>query len=77
MKVREDLIMKKIYMLVFGLMFLFSCEYSNVQYIEVDKVTNENIELAQNWIDNLLSNNLDDVKNSMHEGIYLCLHGNN
>ena len=64
---REGLIMKKIYTLVFGLMFLYSCEYSNVQYIDVDKATNENIVLAQSWIDNLLSNNLEDVKNSMHE----------
>ena len=59
--------MKKIYTLVFGLMFLYSCEYSNVQYTDVDKATNENIVLAQSWIDNLLSNNLEDVKNSMHE----------
>ena len=59
--------MKKIYTLVFGLIFLYSCEYSNVQYIDVDRATNENIKLAQSWIDNLLSNNLEDVKSSMHK----------
>ena len=31
------------------------------------EVSSKNIQLAQEWIDNLLLNNLDAVENSMHE----------
>ena len=58
--------MKKL-LLLSSLIFLFSCENTDTPNINNKEVSSKNIQLAQEWIDNLLLNNLDDLKNIMHE----------
>lgn len=54
-------------LLLLSLIFLFSCENTDTPNINNKEVSSKNIQLAQEWIDNLLLNNLDAVENSMHE----------